>query len=347
MQKFIIFIFLFIFFSCDGFNDLESPYKEQYVVFGNISGKLPMIADTIFVSRSASIEEKIDSKDLWVSNADIIISSETMEAKALPVDGRPGRYQTSLSVIFEPGTTYEITVKIGNTTLNAETTIPKSLEIDTDTELKQYKCGDGTSLPIPSINIDNIDLNGLPISSKVDTLEYNYGDCFTGSFASYPIFMLDFTMDDSAKLVRTLTYAVDSEVMGTEPGEDGDFYDYNWNGKRDNTFINLIYDTSFVNVLWKGQYYRDENNNPKRANPFVWDVEQTPIRMSWLFFNYYGLQLITVLSTDKNYYHYLKGDPLNSNIYTLPGSNINGGYGLFSSSISKSFYLYLKRGKKY
>ena len=40
-----------------------------------------MIADTIFVSRSASIEEGTDAEDLWVSNADITISNETMEAK--------------------------------------------------------------------------------------------------------------------------------------------------------------------------------------------------------------------------------------------------------------------------
>ena len=103
--------------------------------------------------------------------------------------------------------------------------------------------------------------------------------------------MLDFTMDDSATLVRTLTYSIESDSVGLEPGNNEDFYDYNWNGKRDSTFINLIYDTSFVNVLWKGQYYRDTNNNPKRANPFVWDIERSPIRMSGLYFNYYGLQL--------------------------------------------------------
>ena len=57
--------------------------------------------------------------------------------------------------------------------------------------------------------------------------------------------------------------------------------------------------------------------------------------------------LITLLSTDKNYYNYLQGDPLSSNIYTLPGSNIKGGYGLFSSNISKSFYVYLERGRQY
>ena len=333
--------------SCENFNDPETPYEEQYVIFANISGNLPMIADTIFVSRSASIEEDTDAEDLWVSNADITISNETMEAKALPLIGKPGRYQTDLSVVFQAGSRYQLTVKIGNTVLTSETTVPRSLDVKTSTSLKEYSCNDGTVMSIPEISIDNMDSNGFPIPSKVDTVAYNYGECFTGSFASYPMFMLDFTMDDSSTLVRTLTYSIESDSVGLEPGNNEDFYDYNWNGKRDSTFINLIYDTSFVNVLWKGQYYRDTNNNPKRANPFVWDIERSPIRMSWLYFNYYGLQLITLLSTDKNYYNYLKGDPLSSNIYNLPGSNIKGGYGLFSSNISKSFYVYLKRGRQY
>ena len=74
--------------------------------------------------------------------------------------------------------------------------------------------------------------------------------------------MLDFSMDDSATLVRTLTYSIESDSVGLEPGNNEDFYDYNWNGKRDSTFINLIYDTSFVNVLWKGQYYRHPLADP-------------------------------------------------------------------------------------
>ena len=63
MQR--ILLFLTIIFvaltSCEDFNDPESPYSEQYVIFGNISGNMPMIDDTIFVSRSASLDEKVDA----------------------------------------------------------------------------------------------------------------------------------------------------------------------------------------------------------------------------------------------------------------------------------------------
>ena len=333
--------------SCEDFNDLESPYAEQYVIFGNISGNMPMIDDTIFVSRSASLDEKVDANQLWISNANITISGDGENHIALPVNGRPGRYQTDQSVVFKTGINYQLSVKINDKVLTSETTIPKSLNINSETDLKNYNCGNGTSLPIKVINTDNMDLNGDPIPSKVDTLDYNYGECFTGSFASYPMFALDFEIDESSKLVRTLTYGLETDLMGLEPGTNDDYYDYNWNGKRDSTFINLIYDTSFVNIIWKGPYLRDSNNNPSRENPFVWSVEKGPIRMSWLYFNYYGLQLITVQATDMNFYDYLQGDPLGNNIYTLPGSNINGGYGLFSSHTYKSFYVYLKKGKDF
>jgi len=226
MKIFSIIIISVLLLSCENFNDPETPYEEQYVVFANISGNLPMIADTIFVSRSASIEEGTDAEDLWVSNADITISNENMEAKALPLIGKPGRYQTDLSVVFQAGSSYQLTVKIGNTVLTSETTVPRSLDVKTSTSLKEYRCNDGTVMSIPEINIDNMDSNGFPIPSKVDTVAYNYGECFTGSFASYPMFMLDFTMDDSATLVRTLTYSIQSDSVGLEPGNNEDFYDY-------------------------------------------------------------------------------------------------------------------------
>ena len=349
MKKLNVFYlsFLLCFLACEEFNDPDSPYIEKYVVFGSISGNMAMVDDTIYVSRSASLDEKIDAGQLWISNANVTIAGNGFEYQAFPLPGYPGRYQTGPAVIFEPGMNYKLTVLINGKTLTAETTIPKSLKIDADTELKDYTCGDGTTLPVKVINTNNIDSEGNPIPHKVDTLDYNYGQCFTGSFASYPMFALDFEIDESSKLIRTLTYALDADVMGIEPDQDGDFYDYNWNGKQDSTFINLIYDTSFVNVIWKGDYLRDDNNNPSRPNPFVWSIEKGPIRMSWLFFNYYGLQQITVQATDRNYYDYLEGDPFGSNIYTLPGSNIVGGYGLFSSNTNESFYVYLRRGKDY
>ena len=348
MNKINLLIFSLLVFACEGFNDPDSPYKEEYVVFANISANKPMIDDTVFVSRTASLNESIDAKELWVSDAKVTLTGgNDLYATAYPVKGRPGRYQTDTTFIYYPGTTYTLTVVVGNQTLTSKTSVPKSLDISSNIESKTYICRDGLTLPIPQINLDNIYANGDPIFEKVDTVLYNYGQCFTGSFASYPIFMIDFKSDDDSKIVRTLTYALDSDVMGLEPGTPDNFFDYNRNNKQDSTFINVIYDTTFANGIWKGRYQRDINNNPFRENPYVWSSENSPISMSWLFFNYYGLQKITVQATDNNFDKYLEGDPFSQNIFTLPGSNIEGGYGMFSSDISKSFYVYLKRGKDY
>ena len=348
MNKINLLIFSLLVFACKGFNDPDSPYKEEYVVFANISANKPMIDDTVFVSRTASLNESIDAKELWVSDAKVTLTGgNDLYATAYPVKGRPGRYQTDTTFIYYPGTTYTLTVVVGDQTLTSKTSVPKSLDISSNIESKTYICRDGLTLPIPQINLDNIYANGDPIFEKVDTVLYNYGQCFTGSFASYPIFMIDFKSDDDSKIVRTLTYALDSDVMGLEPGTPDDFFDYNRNNKQDSTFINVIYDTTFANGIWKGRYQRDINNNPFRENPYVWSSENSPISMSWLFFNYYGLQKITVQATDNNFDKYLEGDPFSQNIFTLPGSNIEGGYGMFSSDISKSFYVYLKRGKDY
>ena len=335
MNKINLLILTLLVFACEGFNDPDSPYIEKYVIFSNISANKPMIDDTVFVSRTASLDESIDAEELWVSDAKITIAGggKDLFATAYPVKGRPGRYQTDSTFIYYPGITYFLTVEVGGQILIAKTSVPKSLDIASSNESKTYTCRDGLTLPISQINLDNIYENGDAIVEKVDTILYNYGQCFTGSFASYPMFKIDFKSDDDSKLVRTLTYALDSEEIGLEPGTPDDFFDYNRNNKQDSTFINVIYDTTFASGIWKGAYQRDINNNPFRENPYVWSSEQSPINMSWLFFNYYGLQKITVQATDNN--------------YTLPGSNIEGGYGMFSSDISESFYVYLKRGKDY
>ena len=56
MNKINILIFALLVFACEGFNDPDSPYIEQYVVFANISANKPMIDDTVFVSRTASLD---------------------------------------------------------------------------------------------------------------------------------------------------------------------------------------------------------------------------------------------------------------------------------------------------
>jgi len=171
-----------------------------------------------------------------------------------------------------------------------------------------------------------------------------YG-CSVGSFASKPYFVLNIVdqlsgdnVDPSA--IRILSYALEEDKMGVEPSnDDGSYFDYNQNNIQDMTLINTFYDTTAVFDIWKGPYFRDENYNPYLLNPFIWTVETSPTPIMWLYFNYYGKHLIVVQSSDQAYYDYLSGDPLGQNQYIIPDSNIEGGYGLFTSNYSKAFFL--------
>ena len=226
-----------------------------------------------------------------------------------------------------------------------------------------YIC-DGERLPVTSVITENLNLESL---LNADSLEevfeaidldsisetvYKNGGCYTESFASFPLFLLDYEADDDAT-IKVLTHALEKDERGLEPFDDlngngsydnsDTFMDFNRNGLRDSSFTNLIYDTTIVYYIWKEQYLRDKNNDPYRINPFMWQVALTPIPMSWLYFNYYGLHIITLQATDQAYHDYYAGDPVGQNQFVLPTSNIVGGYGLFSSTTSKSFLVNIVR----
>ena len=52
---------------------------------------------------------------------------------------------------------------------------------------------------------------------------------------------------------------------------------------------------------------------------------------------------MVIQSSDQAYYDYLSGDPLGDNQYLLPDSNIQNGYGLFTSTYSKAFFINVDR----
>jgi hypothetical protein len=197
-------------------------------------------------------------------------------------------------------------------------------------------------------------LNSLILENEinVDTVTYRFGECFTQSFASYPMFAVDFDAD--GKTIKILSNALESQKKGLEPldslgktlSDSGNYIDYNRNQIRDSTFVNLIYDTTLGFRIWKGQYPRDEDSNPYRVNPWQWNVERSPTPIMWLYFDYYGLHTMTFLSTSESYFNYYSGDPVGQNIYLLPESNVEGGLGVLYSSFSSSFLVYVKRDEE-
>ena len=368
-------LFLFTIPSCD-FNDQSLEYGDNLVVFGSIVANLP-VSDTISVSRSASILEDIQAQELWIDDASVYLINDSTKdtlnffnvgsGKYFPLPTEPSieNIENYLNYIIQPGQTYHLVVNHDLDSVIATTTVPNEMNI-TPYDMADYECPDGTILPTSTIDVNNLEnlsfeqlitLAQSPDtfisenSINVDTVTYRFGDCFTQSFASYPMFGVDFDADNH-KTVKILSYALDANIRGLEPldslssiidPDSGGFFDYNYNEIRDSVYTNLIYDTSIGFRIWKGPYPRDEENNPYRINPWQWNVETAPTPIMWLYFDYYGLHLMTFRSTSESYFNYFSGDPVGQNIYLLPDSNVENGLGVFYSNYSSSFVVYVRR----
>ena len=213
---------------------------------------------------------------------------------------------------------------------------------------------------------------------NVDTLLFRIGDCFTKSFASYSMFGVDFE-DEKYNTIQIISYALESNQVGMEPFSDSNnngifdntenFSDRNRSGTRDSCFINLIYseDKGYFNDdsisyndianIWKNKLRRInptefdtlqgqeawKKNTPYRNNPWLWNIETAPSPIMWLYFDYYGYYLMTFKATSESYFNYFTGDPVGQNIYLLPDSNFDDGLGVFYSSVSTSFLVYIER----
>lgn len=369
-------IFLIFFLQSCGFNDDEIIYEETLVVFANITSDFPVI-DTVLVSRTTTIEESLSSDSLWVENAEVTLidsSGEKLQflnfgkGRYFPVNesSSPEELANYLNFIIRGGEEYQLVVTTEDgDSITAKTVVPSSMNIN-PVEAADYECPDGEILSTNEVDVNNLQdftpeeilsMLGNPnsfIESNniiVDTVTYRFGDCFTQSFASYPFFNVSFE-NENYQTIKILTYALEADEIGLEPLDSlsntidsisGGFFDYNYNQIRDSVLVNLIYDTTLGFRIWKGQYPRDENSNPYRINPWQWNIEESPQPIMWLYFDYYGLQLMTFRATSESYFNYFSGDPVGQNIYLLPDSNIEGAKGVFYSSASTSFLVYVKR----
>ena len=356
-MKNILFIISFLILSCT-INDDQVEYEEQLVLWANLRANFPLI-DTVFVSRSANLKENISSKELWIDDAQVQIIGDTINLVLDPVLDSPGRYFTNSNYIFQGGEIYQVLAIHGIDTISGMTVIPGKMEISATPE-SIYSCK-GTTFNVPEININNYDPTiWPPITGHIDTLTLKQGECFTESFASYPLFKIDFNEQDY-ETIRILSLALDADSVNLEPftdlnndglwNEDEYFDDWNQNGIRDSCLINLIYDSTYKDIyaLWKNEFPRGSQqetgwfkNSPYRYNPWPWNVETAPVSMTWLFFDFYGLHLMTFQATDDASFNYFQGLP-EFNQYVMPNSNVVNGYGLVSSSASNSFLVYIKR----
>ena len=340
----IIFGLLFIQGCINKDDDFE--YEQKLSVWAHLQSSMPL-SDTVFVSRTASIDEETPADSLWIPNAAVKITGDTLNMLLDPVAGNPGRYFTESSNIFLSGVEYTVSASHNDLSVQGKTTIPNDIIIET-VEPSVYTCR-GIGYDVPSINIENFShLSPFP-TGVIDTVYLRQGNCFTESFASYPLYKINFNEEDY-QTIRIISLALEDDNRDLEPFTDTnnnniwdldeEFADWNESGVRDSIYSNLIYDTTGTYAMWKGPYLRDKNNVPYKLNPWPWNIETSPVNMSWLFYDYYGYHLMTFQATDEAFFNYFQGLP-EFNTFVLPASNIEGGYGLVSSSASKSFLVYV------
>ena len=383
--------FVSIFFQSCSFDDNNIEYEEQLVVFASINAGFPVF-DTVFVSRTAGLEESVDAANLYIEDADVklINMSDSTELNFYSI-GKGRYYPVDISMqnvdsisrywldyIIKSGTSYRLVVSSGQDSVIAQTNVPEKIVI-TPANMPDYNCPDGSNQPVKTIDVNNLDnltfdqmlsLYLDPVdyiesnSINVDSVEFKIGDCYTKSFASIPMFAVDFNQDDY-NTIQIISNALETDAVGIEPFNDDnsngifdegeEFSDRNSNGLRDSCYINLIYsdekglfdnDSLEYNRLaniWKNPLKRGatdgtwRENSPYRNNPWLWNADRAPSPIMWLYFDYYGYYMMTYKSTSDSYFNYFKGDPVGQNIYLLPESNFEGGLGVFYSSSSASF----------
>ena len=385
--QFIIAIFIT---SCD-FDDNLIEYEEQLVVFASINAGLP-VSDTVYVSRTAGVSESVDAQDLYIDDANVrlvnLSNGSQLDFYSLG-DGR--YYPIDLSVpnldsilihwsnyIIESGKTYRLIVTHEDDSIAAQTTVPEQMIISSE-ESYDYSCPDGTLEPVRMIDVNNLqnmtiqDLLWLyqnPVeyieqnNINVDSVDFKIGDCYSKSFASAPLFSVDFNEEDY-NTIQIISYALEADAVDMEPFGDENqngmfdegekFSERNRNGLRDSCFINLIYseekglfdndslDYNSLANIWKNPLKRGSadgtwrENSPYRNNPWLWNADRAPSPIMWLYFDYYGYHIMSYKSTSDSYFNYFKGDPVGQNIYLLPNSNFENGLGVFYSSSSSSF----------
>ena len=303
----------------------QNPYEEKLVVFGNLVANLPVI-DTVFISLSYRIEEPHEREAKWVGAADVTLTDGETSFPLFPVAGKPGRYlDTTFSHIIQPSMTYELEVMWEGYQVRATTTVPDTFTLRSIPS-SRWACN-GEPEWVRAINLHQQEntpervrlalMNGDWGSLAMDTVVYRDGECWSASFASIPLFIIKREADYEPGLMRIVSLALDD------------------------TATNAIVDTSLSAAAFKGPMYRDENGNYYRPNPFVWNSKQPEQPINWIYFNYYGPYLITVVAMDQSIHDYFQGDPFQINQYVLPDGNIQGGYGLFSSSFARPFLVYV------
>lgn len=286
--------------------------------------------DTIQVSLSYSIDAEYDQSINVVTDAKVTLWDGISAPFCLTsVAGQPGKYldQTWKPHRILPSRPYQLSVRWRDHFIEANTFVPDTVAIQSIISSKWF-CSEQSKTVYPidlhieensSAEIENALETVLFHRLKMDTIVYFNGECYTSDFASIPLFVISWDTDttNGSQIALITTLAMDADIS------------------------NAIVDTSFTANALKGPMDIDENGNLFRSPEYRWNSTSGLIPFNWLFFNYYGPQLVTIEFADASMHNYLEGSAGDYNPYLPPRGNIDGGYGLFYSSYIRQFIVYV------
>jgi len=359
--------------SCDLPTE-QISYNRKPVVFGYIDAGFNRI-EPIYLSWSDNFSSSHTDATNYIQNATMNLSSTYNDTPEYNISMNyspdingyiPDENDIPNDFQIKPESIWNLSVEFDDSdktyTLNASTEVPKSINLSSTNSEIPWNCN-GQPVNVNSNfnlyqdqNVPNLIQNWLDTGDssfltgiEVDQITYNESECYTSSFASVPYFTIDLQTDDENIVARYLTIALETDK---DMNED----------KIEIPYEAAIFDTTLSANAFKGPMnysqidYSEEYgiSNP----PYEWGWYRDPvdrinltgniIDVMWLFFDYYGINIMIVQPMGEDYKKYYESDPDQFSFpYVLRQTNINSdqgdAYGLFYSTNSEFFFFDVRK----
>ena len=355
-----------MFYGCNELPTENLYYKKNPVMFGSIDAGFNRI-EPIFLSWTNDLSTSHENSSNFIENAEISISTINNIPNYENITFEHfenGEYHPNLpsNLSITPGSEWNIFVNFKylneDYQLSASTIIPSEINISTTESQIPWNCNGVPVFVDSNFNLYQNQNNTQLINDwlddsenlsfidniLVDSITYNINECYTSSFVSVPFFTIDLGVENENIISRYTTIAL-------EPNKDmnGDGYEIPYEA--------AIFDTTLSATAFKGpmNYYEIDYENYPGINtiPYEWGWYRDPIDrinltgniidIMWLFFDYYGINMMIIQPMGEEYSEYFEGDPDEFNApYNLRKTNIKSSvgeaFGLFYSTNSKFFF---------
>ena len=379
--KKIILITFLILSSCDLPTE-QISYNRKPVVFGYIDAGFNRI-EPIYLFWSENFSTPHTGEASYIQNATINLTSTYNDEPEYSINMIynsdengyiPDQNDITNDFQIKAESVWTLNIQFSdgdkNYTLIASTEVPKAINLSSTNSEIPWNCN-GQPVDINSNfnlykneNEIDIDGNGTPDliqdwldtgdlsflnGLQVDEITYNNAECYTSSFASVPYFTIDLQTDDENVVARYLTIALETDK---DMNEDGINIPYE----------SAIFDTTLSANAFKGPMNYSQINYSEDYGisnpPYEWGWHRDPIDrinltgniidVMWLFFDYYGINIMIVQPMGEDYKKYYESDPDQFSFpYVLRQTNINSdqddAYGLFYSTNSQFFFFDVKK----